>query len=217
MQAAKQVAKQCPGVKVFVFSDRDIATRRAEITAALDGADAFFGSLLFDFDQVWRTAKALTSCFLWAQYWQKCRCSHGGCRRQVATLTVRCCVTGGMAEGNGEQSSRPARVRVCAGTHGHHEDRDIPGLPSATNCSSLAALPVQGMDVEATCRLPGPCQHGVAILQEASVRHGVASPAPVSPSSVLFNVHFTFLQMDPRGKGPPPIVKKARIVLTGVE
>lgn len=51
-QAAKQVAKQCPGVKVYVFSDRDIAMRKQEIIAALDGADAFFGSLLFDYDQV---------------------------------------------------------------------------------------------------------------------------------------------------------------------
>jgi magnesium chelatase subunit H len=52
MQAAKQVAKQCPGVRVLVFSDRDILSRKADITAALDGADVFFGSLLFDYDQV---------------------------------------------------------------------------------------------------------------------------------------------------------------------
>ena len=35
-----------------VFSDRDIATRRTEIEAALKEADVFFGSLLFDYDQV---------------------------------------------------------------------------------------------------------------------------------------------------------------------
>lgn len=52
LQAAKQVAKQCPGVRVLVFSDRDILSRKADITAALDGADVFFGSLLFDYDQV---------------------------------------------------------------------------------------------------------------------------------------------------------------------
>jgi Domain of unknown function (DUF3479) len=52
MQAAKQVAKQCPGVRVLVFSDRDILSRKADIMAALDGADVFFGSLLFDYDQV---------------------------------------------------------------------------------------------------------------------------------------------------------------------
>jgi Domain of unknown function (DUF3479) len=50
-QAAKEVARQCPGVQVKVFSDRDITTRRAEVEAALDGADIFFGSLLFDYDQ----------------------------------------------------------------------------------------------------------------------------------------------------------------------
>ena len=52
LQAAKQVAKQCPGVRVLVFSDRDILSRKADITASLDGADVFFGSLLFDYDQV---------------------------------------------------------------------------------------------------------------------------------------------------------------------
>ncbi|KAK9811539.1 hypothetical protein WJX72_005618 [[Myrmecia] bisecta] len=51
-QAAKQVAQQCPNVTIRVFSDRDIAAKRTEIEAALDGADVFFGSLLFDFDQV---------------------------------------------------------------------------------------------------------------------------------------------------------------------
>lgn len=51
-KAAKRVAKECPGVKVFVFSDRDIGSRQAEVVAALDGADVFFGSLLFDYDQV---------------------------------------------------------------------------------------------------------------------------------------------------------------------
>ena len=43
---------QCPGVRVAVFSDRDISALRAQVEMALDGADVFFGSLLFDFDQV---------------------------------------------------------------------------------------------------------------------------------------------------------------------
>ena len=41
-----------PGLELSVFSDRDIASKQADIEAALDGADVFFGSLLFDFDQV---------------------------------------------------------------------------------------------------------------------------------------------------------------------
>jgi len=52
MQAAKAVARQYRGVSITVFSDRDIAGRREEVDAALSGADAFFGSLLFDYDQV---------------------------------------------------------------------------------------------------------------------------------------------------------------------
>ena len=35
-----------------VFSDRDIISRGQEVEAALQGADVFFGSLLFDYDQV---------------------------------------------------------------------------------------------------------------------------------------------------------------------
>ena len=51
-QAARRVARECPGVEVRVFSDRDIGAKSGEVEAALRGADAFFGSLLFDFDQV---------------------------------------------------------------------------------------------------------------------------------------------------------------------
>ena len=35
-----------------VFSDRDIVSQRPKVEAALAGADVFFGSLLFDYDQV---------------------------------------------------------------------------------------------------------------------------------------------------------------------
>ena len=51
-KAAKKVAKRCPGVELVVFSDRDIESKREDVAAALEGADVFFGSLLFDFDQV---------------------------------------------------------------------------------------------------------------------------------------------------------------------
>ena len=51
-RAAAAAKRQFAGLELIVFSDRDILTKRAEIEAALDGADVFFGSLLFDFDQV---------------------------------------------------------------------------------------------------------------------------------------------------------------------
>jgi magnesium chelatase subunit H len=51
-KAAKSLAKRCPWVELVVFSDRDIDANREEVAAALEGADVFFGSLLFDFDQV---------------------------------------------------------------------------------------------------------------------------------------------------------------------
>ena len=51
-RAARNLAKRCPGVELAVFSDRDVEANRDEVAAALDGAEVFFGSLLFDFDQV---------------------------------------------------------------------------------------------------------------------------------------------------------------------
>lgn len=54
VQAAKAVARRYQGVSITVFSDRDIASRHEEVEAALSGADAFFGSLLFDYDQVYQ-------------------------------------------------------------------------------------------------------------------------------------------------------------------
>ena len=54
IQAAKDVAARCPGASIKVFSDRDLGPKRAQIEAALEGADVFFGSLLFDFDQARR-------------------------------------------------------------------------------------------------------------------------------------------------------------------
>ena len=49
-----------PGVKVDVFSDRDIrGPRRTALEEALASADVFFGSLLFDYDDVeWIKAQA---------------------------------------------------------------------------------------------------------------------------------------------------------------
>lgn len=54
IQAAQEVARRSPGVNISVFSDRDLTAKRKQVEAALDGADVFFGSLLFDFDQVWQ-------------------------------------------------------------------------------------------------------------------------------------------------------------------
>lgn len=39
-------------MSIKIFSDRDISSQQEEIEAALKGADVFFGSLLFDYDQV---------------------------------------------------------------------------------------------------------------------------------------------------------------------
>jgi len=52
-KVSKSLKKRYPSVTLCVFSDRDIVgKRRVELERALDDADAFFGSLLFDYDQV---------------------------------------------------------------------------------------------------------------------------------------------------------------------
>ena len=51
-QAATLAQESCPDLEIRVFSDRDLATSPAEVEAALQDAQVFFGSLMFDYDQV---------------------------------------------------------------------------------------------------------------------------------------------------------------------
>ncbi|MDB9348477.1 DUF3479 domain-containing protein, partial [Nodularia spumigena] len=51
-KAAEVAKSRCADLDIRVFSDRHITSQRSEVEAALDGADVFFGSLLFDYDQV---------------------------------------------------------------------------------------------------------------------------------------------------------------------
>lgn len=50
--AAKLAQQRCPELEICVFSDRDLAAQPEAIEAALQGADVFFASLIFDYDQV---------------------------------------------------------------------------------------------------------------------------------------------------------------------
>jgi magnesium chelatase subunit H len=51
-KAAHLAQQRCPELDIWVFSDRSLNTEPAVIEAALKDADVFFGSLLFDYDQV---------------------------------------------------------------------------------------------------------------------------------------------------------------------
>ncbi|MBE9004805.1 magnesium chelatase subunit H [Fortiea sp. LEGE XX443] len=51
-KAAFVANSRCPDLEIRVYSDRDITSKRAEVETALKDADIFFGSLLFDYDQV---------------------------------------------------------------------------------------------------------------------------------------------------------------------
>jgi len=60
-QAAALAQGRCAELEVWVFSDRDLAAHPEKVEAALAGADVFFGSLLFDYDQVlWLRERAQT-------------------------------------------------------------------------------------------------------------------------------------------------------------
>ena len=50
--AAAQAADRCRDLEIHVFSDRDIAANPQAVERALSGADVFFASLVFDYDQV---------------------------------------------------------------------------------------------------------------------------------------------------------------------
>lgn len=51
-QAATLAQSRCPALDIQIFSDRDLAAKPDQVAAALQGAQVFFASLLFDYDQV---------------------------------------------------------------------------------------------------------------------------------------------------------------------
>jgi magnesium chelatase subunit H len=51
-ECALLAQKRCPELDIQVFSDRDITSDPTAVEAALQDAQVFFGSLLFDYDQV---------------------------------------------------------------------------------------------------------------------------------------------------------------------
>jgi magnesium chelatase subunit H len=51
-QAAERAMVQCADLQISVFSDRDLVDSPDTVAASLAQADAFFASLIFDFDQV---------------------------------------------------------------------------------------------------------------------------------------------------------------------
>jgi magnesium chelatase subunit H len=51
-QAADRAVARCPDLQIQTFTDRDITTQPNTVAAALQTADVFFASLVFDYDQV---------------------------------------------------------------------------------------------------------------------------------------------------------------------
>ncbi|MGD1715106.1 magnesium chelatase subunit H [Dapis sp. BLCC M172] len=51
-QAAQMATSRCPDLDIQVFSDRALSQEPETVATALENADVFFGSLLFDYDQV---------------------------------------------------------------------------------------------------------------------------------------------------------------------
>lgn len=50
--AAQQAIARCPELEVMTFTDRDIVSQPDVVAVAIGGADVFFASLIFDYDQV---------------------------------------------------------------------------------------------------------------------------------------------------------------------
>jgi magnesium chelatase subunit H len=51
-QAAETARQRCPELEILVFCDRTLTTDPDTVAVALQGADVFFASLIFDYDQV---------------------------------------------------------------------------------------------------------------------------------------------------------------------
>lgn len=51
-QAAELAQSPCPKLEIFTFSDRDLTADPHAVETAIAGADVFFASLMFDYDQV---------------------------------------------------------------------------------------------------------------------------------------------------------------------
>lgn len=51
-KVAVNLSKTFPSAQLIVFNDMDIESRREQVSMALESADVFFSSLIFDFDQV---------------------------------------------------------------------------------------------------------------------------------------------------------------------
>ena len=49
---ADDLREACPELELLVFTDRDVSQNAAEVEASLETADAFFASLVFDYDNV---------------------------------------------------------------------------------------------------------------------------------------------------------------------
>ena len=51
-KAAQMASSRCPELEIRIFCDRDITTDPTAVATALQGADVFFASLIFDYEQV---------------------------------------------------------------------------------------------------------------------------------------------------------------------
>lgn len=49
---AADIRELCPELELVVFTDRDVSEDPSKVAAALETADAFFASLIFDYDNV---------------------------------------------------------------------------------------------------------------------------------------------------------------------
>lgn len=60
-EQAAELRETCPELELVVFTDRDVTEDAPRVAKALETADAFFASLVFDYDNV--SATKTLSCY----------------------------------------------------------------------------------------------------------------------------------------------------------
>ncbi|CAJ1416496.1 unnamed protein product [Effrenium voratum] len=111
--AARQAA-DVPGLSICVFTDKDIAERRAVVQQALETTDVFFCSLIFDFDQA---------------EWLREACQHIEVRMifESALELMSCTKVGSFAMSGGGGGMPPAVRSLISSLTGQREEDRIAG------------------------------------------------------------------------------------------
>jgi magnesium chelatase subunit H len=112
-KAADRLLQICPNLRLIVYTDQDVVNQPDAVAAALAEADVFFGSLIFDFDQVtWlrERIERVPTRFVFESALELMALT------QVGSFT--------MAGGGGEGSGPPPAVKALLSKFGSKKEED---------------------------------------------------------------------------------------------